>query len=287
MLKVPAVTLVIAETRAYELAARAINDLVSRVQFGDILIYSDDCWRIDVPGARYIHVKDWGDKIASGRFYYTEAATKIKTSHALLMEWDAGLNDPSAWDDEFLSYDCVGAPWRGEHPNLTGGRNVGNGGFMLLSKRLIDFLYQKRDKYLIATDVHLCCEHRRQIEAEGAFLWARADVAERFSYEGWHWVENKITLKERPRSFGFHGVFNWPYMLSRAELLTRRDMLVANEFTRRTKLDLLLKYAPELRATLPAMQRPLNPIDKARQARARQRTDAMRVYRGGNRGLKA
>ncbi len=284
MLALPHVTLVIAETRAHALAARTINDLVGRVQFGDILIYSNDCAAIPVPGARYITVQDWPNKIASGQFYYSEAATRIETSHALLMEWDAGLNEPEAWTDDFLQYDFIGAPWPGRgHSHVKDGMNVGNGGFMLQSKRLADFLFANQKRIVCATDFHLACHHRRQIEREGGFKWAHESVAERFAFEGWNYGYAVPGVK--PKSFGYHGCFNWELMLGREETLARTRMLVDNQFTRNSKLDFLLRTSGSWLSQHFKPLKPINSMERMRQERARHQR--LQIGQHPGRGLKA
>src|SRR5688572_9215728 len=42
----------------------------------------------------------------------------IDTSHILLVQYDGYVLDASAWTDEFLKYDYIGAPW-----TYTDGRN--------------------------------------------------------------------------------------------------------------------------------------------------------------------
>ena len=244
----PNVTLIGVETRAHELAAAALADTASRANFGDVIVYSDR--PLNVPGARHIAIPDYQDKIAFGRFYYTEAAQAATTSHVLLTEWDAGLNDPTIWSDEFLQYDYIGAPW----PWLeTNGLSVGNGGFSLWSKRLCDFVYANQHRWLIATDVHISQHFRRAIAKEGDFRWAPHDVALRFAYEGWTYngPEKRTTV---PASFGFHAVYNWPLMFSRAELIERTRMLMRGRFPdQRCKVRMLLNAAPWLQqqGTLP------------------------------------
>jgi hypothetical protein len=59
----------------------------------------------------------------------------IETSHVLLIQHDGYVLDGSRWSDEFLQYDYIGAPW-----TYKDGRNVGNGGFSLRSRRLHEIL---------------------------------------------------------------------------------------------------------------------------------------------------
>jgi hypothetical protein len=248
MINLPDVTLVIPTTRAHDLARITALDLVSKVNFGGVLIYTDDIERMTVPGARYIKVEDWPDKKASGLFYYTEAAREITTSHALLMEWDAGACDMGMWSDEFLQYDYIGAPWGTGMCRQWPGYMVGNGGFALVTKRLVDFCYD--EKFKIYTDMYVSCNHRQELEARGGFKWAPEDVARKFSYEGWT-VRGPTIPKTRPLSFGYHAVVNWPAILDHADLITRAKILISDPHAK-GKLNLLLRAAPWLRAEIGA-----------------------------------
>src|ERR1035437_5894527 len=256
MLTLPDVTLVIPETRAHDLSRITVNDLISKVSFGGgVLIYTNDCERLAVPGARYIKVADWPNKVASGAFYYTEAAREITTSHALLMEWDAGACNPDMWRDEFLQYDYIGAPWEWQ---VRRGTAVGNGGFALVTKRLVDFCYAEKLK--IATDMDISIRARRDLETRGGFKWAPDSVARDFAYEGW--MPGGPTIRtSRPNSFGYHSVCNWPHILDRADLLNRAGILFkmrsiwGSQGARRdNKVGLLLHVAPWLRQIQPPPQ---------------------------------
>ena len=63
-------------------------------------------------------------------------APHVETSHALVVQWDGYVVNPDAWTDAFLDVDYCGAPW----PWGDDDRRVGNGGFSLRSRRLIDAL---------------------------------------------------------------------------------------------------------------------------------------------------
>ena len=66
----------------------------------------------------------------------------IDTDYCLLVQPDGFVINPDKWDDEWYNYDYIGAPWPwreqgfvtpfGEHIA------VGNGGFSLRSKKLLD-----------------------------------------------------------------------------------------------------------------------------------------------------
>ena len=61
----------------------------------------------------------------------------IETSHCLLIQSDGFITHPESWDPGFLQYDYIGAPWPRAWFFMGQGR-VGNGGFSLRSKRLLD-----------------------------------------------------------------------------------------------------------------------------------------------------
>jgi hypothetical protein len=66
----------------------------------------------------------------------------VDTSHCLLVQQDGFVLFPEKWDNDWLNYDYIGAPWPyaedayidpfGNH------HRVGNGGFSLRSKKFLD-----------------------------------------------------------------------------------------------------------------------------------------------------
>src|SRR6266403_1812794 len=219
MLSLKNVTLLFVETRAHDITKRVIDDCIAKADFGDILIYSDQPERIPIPGARYEIVPDFPNKKEAGRFYYSAAMAKVSTDFALMLEWDGGIFDASKWKPEFFDYDYVGAPWntvRHEHNRL----DVGNGGFTLMSKRLGHFLCRDAGRFPVCTDWDVCRTQRIRLEQEG-FKWPGRDLASFFAWE--------LTVRN-PDHFGFHGVFNWPYVLDRDELVTRAKLMTATPY---------------------------------------------------------
>jgi hypothetical protein len=118
----------------------------------------------------------------------------------LSIQWDGYVVNPDAWTNDFLQYDYIGAKW----PWHKDGRNVGNGGFCLRSRKLMQSLAElvsfgeielpgKRPE-----DDYVCRQLRPKLESLG-IRFAPEPVADRFSYE-----------REEPTqtTFGFHGPFN-------------------------------------------------------------------------------
>lgn len=118
----------------------------------------------------------------------------IGTNHILFFQNDGYIRNPDAWDDSFLDYDYIGAPWPWEPYKLN---PVGNGGFSLRSKKLCNIL--GNDNFIPAAapeDVQICVHHRNYLIKNYDIKFAPFDVASRFSVE-WH---DKYT-----NQFGFHG----------------------------------------------------------------------------------
>jgi hypothetical protein len=183
----------------------ALDECIRRVWFGGVKVFTDQ------PRDGEILADKFSDLWQAGRFTTHEVPKYISTSHALFIHWDSWVVNASAWRPEFLECDYVGAPWWYED-----GFNVGNSGFCLRSKRLMDFLAAYADDFPMGMpeDHVLCREHRRRLPQ---FRWADEDLAWRFSFER--------TMKFPPREvFGFHGMFNFPFVISDDEIERRVAM---------------------------------------------------------------
>ena len=107
------------------------------------------------------------------------------------------LNGKS-WQDEFLQYDYIGAPWL-----YSDGKDVGNGGFSLRSKLLQIFL--ANDEFIEIThpeDDCICRLYRSYLEKIYGIKFPNDDTADQFAYE----LRTPIY-----DTFGFHGRFHKPY----------------------------------------------------------------------------
>ena len=130
------------------------------------------------------------------QFVLRELTNYVNTQHCLLIQYDGFIVNPAAWDNEFLKYDYIGAPWWYDHPH-----NVGNGGFSLRSKRFLDATARPEIVPVHPEDVAInrC---RTYLEQKFGVIFAPEDVAARFSWEG------NGKYPEYNGSFGFHGKSN-------------------------------------------------------------------------------
>lgn len=206
-LALPEVTLVCVDTRTPHLALAAMHRCMAQIDFGAALLFTDpEALAGPTPGIATQAVRiDSVD--AYSRLLLTGLTPHIATSHLLIVQWDGFVLDAGQWSPDFLAHDYVGAPWRG----MPDERSVGNGGFSLRSRRLLEALQQIRIDDPHPEDICICHRHRAELETRFGIRFAPVELAARFAYE------------RRPPtgpSFGFHGLFNMQHALP-ADALTR------------------------------------------------------------------
>lgn len=134
------------------------------------------------------------------KFCIREMHKYVNTSHALICQYDGYVLNGEAWTNEFLKYDYIGAV-------MAPSGVVGNGGFSLRSKKLMEWISQQPWEDVHPEDSCLCIRHREEIEKAG-FRFAPPEVAEWFAFEGrsWNTKEWQGLGDGWTRSFGFHSL---------------------------------------------------------------------------------
>jgi hypothetical protein len=191
-LQLPNVTLICLTNKDFEGHKAAIDKSCEGIEFGAVkLIWDEKCTSID----------EWNRKIIY------ELPKYIDTDFALLIHADGYVINPTLWNDLWIQYDYVGAPWplptdsysyRDEEGDLV---RVGNS-VSLRSKKLMDRVAQfPWQSYYDNTneDGFISVHHRKELEAEG-FKFAPLDVAVHFSKE--HEIPENVGLE----TFAFHSL---------------------------------------------------------------------------------
>ena len=237
--KLHGVSYVIMDTMFHEFARLAVQDSVTKVDFEEVLIFTDkpelyaplDC------KPRFIHMPHATDKASWARDLWYRVPKEVKTSHMLLTQWDSSVWDPTMWNDEYLNYDYIGSPWW-----YKDGKNVGNSGFCLKSTRLARYIMDRRSKYPCDTGIEdslLCREYRTSLEEVG-FTWAPERLAHDFAFEC-------CRTSKTSRHFGFHGMFNWPIVLEHEQVLERLKMAFESKYLRDSyMMDAFRKAHPQI-----------------------------------------
>jgi hypothetical protein len=228
LLKLPDVTLVMVETQSHALAHLALDDCLSKVSFGDVLILTDKPVQFD-RGTRVYVVPNWPSKMEWCRANWFIVPPLVRTSHILFCQWDAGIWDANMWSDEYFDYDYIGALWQWHSS-----KRVGNSGFSLKSTKLARYIYNHRDKYPCNTAIEddlLCRTYRSDLENAG-FTWAPERLAHQFSFEG-------AGSNPRPplsSHFGFHGAFNFAKVFDMAGLKVRSELMAKDDYIKNSYL---------------------------------------------------
>ena len=218
-LALPSVTLFAIDTICHDLTRLAIEDSLEKVDFGDVVIFSDK--NIKVPGARWVQCSSFPDRAAIASLM-SEVYKYFTTSHNMWMHWDAGIVAPECWRPDFLAYDYIGAPWW-----YADGLNVGCASPAIRTQRLLEYLSTHSEFLNIGalSDDPICRQYRRQLERAGGFVWAPDETALDFSFE-------RVRRTMTSRHFSFHGVFNWPFVYSGDDFSRRVSLARANSYVR-------------------------------------------------------
>jgi len=193
MIKLPDVTLVCVDCINYVGAINAIKHSIKGIEFGEVLFISDR--KITSENFKSILIDSINSKVEYSYFMINELTKYINTSHCLVIQYDGYVIRPDLWDNDFLSYDYIGAPWW--YPV----NNVGNGGFSLRSKHLLKSTAQQDFIKYHPEDDMICRENRQLLESKYRINYAPVDVATKFSYE-----PNNKREPFTNHTFGFHGV---------------------------------------------------------------------------------
>ena len=222
------VTLVAVTSVALAATQAALRHSLGQASFGKALLLSDlQPGDLAGSGIEWRPIPRLASRADYSRFVMGGLAGHIETGHALLVQWDGFVRDGRAWRDEFLDFDYIGAPW----PHYRDGMAVGNGGFSLRSRRLL-----QATATIPASDAPeddtICRKFRPVLERDHGIRFADMDVARAFSYERRH---------SSGLEFGFHGVFNMLAELSSTRLLAWLTDLEPGVIGERESTELLVK----------------------------------------------
>jgi len=159
------------------------------------LLFTDAAPPDPDPRIRLVRIEPIRSSAAYSAFILERLPEFITSSHVLIVQWDGFVMDAQQWDPAFMSFDYIGAVW----PQFCDGHNVGNGGFSLRSRQLLDACRTPGFRSSHPEDLAICRMNRPFLEREHGIRFADRGTAARFSFE-----------REAPKgpTFGFHGIFN-------------------------------------------------------------------------------
>lgn len=243
-LQLPDVTLVAIDTVCHQLVALAVKQCTDSVQFGAVQVHTDSTepFQNYCLDATFVSVPPFSNVDEVMTYCWYRLPLYIKTSHALIVQWDSGIVCPAQWNKEFLKYDYIGAPW-GWHGDA---HEVGNGGFSLRSRRLMRYLAKHPQNLPLKhpEDDVLCRRYRPSLERSG-FRWASRELALQFSFE-------RTGFSGIGRHFGYHGIFNWPRVFKTEALRERTLLILKNSYLNQPKHLTELLCAVQLQSNIGA-----------------------------------
>ena len=243
------VTLVCFDTRNVEVALESMNSSLSQVKFAENVLFTTKalCSEDVINKAKMLDIKlEFVSEIKSiteySYFILAKLDKYISTKFCLITQWDSWVIERKFWDSDFLNYDYIGAIWPHYSEN-----KIGNGGFSLRSKRLLEstrnYIVSMPDfSSPLIEDDYICRERRNIFEEKYQIKFPTNEIANRFSVE-----RNGVPL----RSFGFHGMFHFNFVIKKDFDLRRLINKLSDEcFVNRASYDLTKSLLEEKRITV-------------------------------------
>lgn len=195
-------------------SVKALKYSCKDIKFKDVFLLTDE--NIKVAGVNTIII----DKLQGINAYsdfvlrLNDFYNLIDSEFVLIVQDDGFVVNAELWDNDFLNYDYIGAPWPAEQDWVErqkssrfmpiGYNQVGNGGFSLRSRKFLQLSSHFRECNGYGEDAFLCTVNYDYMINNG-IKFAPVDLAKKFSYE--NPLENWSTQIEFDgnKHFGFHG----------------------------------------------------------------------------------
>jgi Protein of unknown function (DUF5672)/SEC-C motif len=216
------VTLLTATSVNIDQTNAALLHCIQEIDFGAVKMLSSELPTVTDPRVEYIRIPPI-DFLGYSRLIVGELNAYVQTSHCLVAQADGFVLDAALWRPQFLEYDYIGAPWP-EYVALAGPGNrhlrldknsVGNGGFSLRSKKLLEITSRLRfddlDFPIKSEDLLICHYLFDEMRAAG-IRFAPPEIAALFSIES----PRGLYGQSLDTVFGFHG----KYWLARVDRKT-------------------------------------------------------------------
>ena len=198
-LYLPQVTLCAISSVNVAATIQALEISLSQVDVAAALLLTDSPVTPDHPGITVVPIAPITSSRAYSDFLLTRLVDHVQTSHCLVIQWDGHVLDASRWLPDFLAYDYIGASW----PQFDDGHDVGNGGFSLRSRRLMQLCRDPAFQPAHPEDVAIARINRSWLERQ-AMRFAPRALADRFAVER----AGDVTA-----SFGYHGAWLMPQVV--------------------------------------------------------------------------
>ena len=206
-IQLPDVTLLTVTSIEIEKAIAALEKSREKIDFGEVKLISHEKPDGLPPDINFEQCQPINNATTYSAVIFSRLTEYVDTDYCLLIQYDSWVINPELWNDEWLQYDYIGAPWAikddayichdtGEHVR------VGNGGFSLRSKKIMNapLIYQLpllQEQGWYNEYGNIAVYWRKKMLHLGV-KYAPVEVAARFSYE------NPVPENYGIKPFGFH-----------------------------------------------------------------------------------
>lgn len=184
-LKLPRVTVAIADCVNFKGASRVLQHCINQCAFGDAKFFTHE----DAENPYKVTIPKIASKTAYSYFMIKELGRYITTDFVLVVQTDGFIVNTGKWNDQFMQYDYIGAPWHVSQlkSDMNPEYRVGNGGFSMRSRKLQEYLMNDPNiKDTHPEDVAICQWYRSYLEDKG-FSFAPVELAHQFACENYLW----------------------------------------------------------------------------------------------------
>ena len=196
MLNLPHVDIIIIDCIKHNESIEILEFCSKNINFGSAKFFTDK--KIKSDNIEIIKIKKIGS-IQDYSNFCLKLNNYIDNDYVLIIQRDGFIINPHLWDNNFLCFDYIGAPWTnfGNYKN-----DIGNGGFSLRSKYFLEYS-SKYQTTLSNPEDYFLNEINYDSAISFGINYAPLDLSYKFSVENFiPKLKNKLNLHH---SFGFHG----------------------------------------------------------------------------------
>ena len=190
------ITLLVVDTYNYGAAVASLKKSMEQCVFARVVFFTNI--PLELEGIEVIQIPSIKSKPEYSKFIIKELYKHINTNYALITQHDGWVLNGNSWSSDFLNFDGIGSAWLYEDQ-----RNNFNGGFCLMSKKLLTILGTDDFIEIVSPDDEIIGRlYRNYLIEKHDIKFPDDDTCDRFAFE----LRTPIY-----DTFGFHSYFHKPY----------------------------------------------------------------------------
>ena len=160
-MNIPNTTLICIDCLNHDAALTALTKTLEKAHFEKAVFITDKKPELPPLNIEIRIIDKIKSRFEYSQFMLTKLGDYFTTKFVLIIQWDGYIINEKSWRPDFQLYDYIGAKWW--HND---GFNVGNGGFSLRSRKLVDSIAKLaivpllQDQYLISSKGRLALQRQ-------------------------------------------------------------------------------------------------------------------------------